>query len=272
MWDYVQRTVTLYMPSYMHKELHRLQHILKGGKEYSPHTCAPIHYGQKIQYAYPLDTAEYLSDKETNIVQQVCDIFLYYAISIGNNILPALTNISSEKPKATTNTEKQVANLLNYFASNSQAEIQYRAIGLQLAIHSDASYLSVTKSRSRDSGVHFLSIGPPDPDNTEDFMPTTNGILLVVCKIMHNIMASEAEAEYGTIFVNTQTAVPILTTLSEMRWKHGPTTTQVENSTAVGIATKEFHQKKSKATDMRFYWINNRIKKGQFHVFWRPGP
>ena len=24
--------------------------------------------------------------------------------------------------------------------------------------------------------------------------------------------------------------------------------------------------------DMRFYWINDRIEKGQFCVFWRPGP
>ena len=24
--------------------------------------------------------------------------------------------------------------------------------------------------------------------------------------------------------------------------------------------------------DMRFYWINGRIKQGQFHVFWRPDP
>ena len=35
--------------------------------------------------------------------------------------------------------------------------------------------------------------------------------------------------------------------------------TAVENSTAVGIATKEFFQKNSKAMDMRFYWINDRI-------------
>ena len=77
---------------------------------------------------------------------------------------------------------------------------------------------------------------------------------------MRNIMASAAEAEYGTIFVNAQTAVPIRTTISEMGWKQGPTAIQVDNYTSVGITTKEFRQKKSKAMDMRFYWINNRIK------------
>ena len=76
--------------------------------------------------------------------------------------------------------------------------------------------LSVAQARSRASGVYFLSKGPTDPDNPEDSVPTTNGILLVVCKIMLNIMASAAEAKYGNIFVNTQTAVPFRTTHSKM--------------------------------------------------------
>ena len=100
-WDYVHITVTLSMSSYVHKALHRFQHILRGGKYYSPHTCSPIQYGQKIQYVDPLDTAEYLPDKETNLVQQVCGTFLYYAISVNNIILPALRDISSEQSKAT---------------------------------------------------------------------------------------------------------------------------------------------------------------------------
>ena len=62
-WDYVHRTVTFSITSYVQNALHIFQHILRGGKEYFPHTCAPIHYGQKIQYADLLDTAEYLSDK-----------------------------------------------------------------------------------------------------------------------------------------------------------------------------------------------------------------
>ena len=80
-------------------------------------------------------------------------------------------------------------------------------------------------------------------------------------------MASASDAEYSTIFVNEQTSVPIRTTLNEMGWKQGPTAIQVDNSTAVGIATKDFFQNKSKAMDMRFYWIYDRIKQGQFRVF-----
>ena len=98
-------------------------------------------------------------------MQQACGNFLYYAIAIYNTILPVIRDISSEQSKATTNTAKQVDKILNNLASNPQAEIQYRASGMQLAIHSDASYLSVTQARSRASGVHFLTEGLPDPKN-----------------------------------------------------------------------------------------------------------
>ena len=90
---------------------------------------------------------------------------------------------------------------------------------MQLAIHSYASYLSVSQARSRVGEVHFLSEGPPNPKNPEYSVLTVNGIILVVCKIMHNIMASKSKAGYGTIFVNTQTDVPIHTTLNKMGWK-----------------------------------------------------
>ena len=84
------------MPSHVRKDFHRFQDILRGGKEYSPHTCAPIQYVQKVQYADPLDAAYYLSDKETKLVQKVCGTFLYCAIAIDNTIILSLIKISSE--------------------------------------------------------------------------------------------------------------------------------------------------------------------------------
>ena len=71
-------------------------------------------------------------------------------------------------------------NILNYLSSNPNVEIKYWASVMQLAIHSDASYVSVFQARSRASGVHFLSEGPPNLQNPEDFMPTINSIILVV--------------------------------------------------------------------------------------------
>ena len=47
----------------------------------------------------------------------------------------------------------EVQQLLDYLTSNPNAIIQYHASGMILFIHSDASYLSVTKERSRASGL-----------------------------------------------------------------------------------------------------------------------
>ena len=125
----------------MRKALHRFKHILMGGKDYPLHIYAPIQYGQKIQYADPFYAVEYLSDKETKLIQKVCGTLLYYAIATENTIIPALSVIYSEQSKATKNTTKQVAKLLKCLASNLNAEIQYRSSGMKLSIHSNDSHI-----------------------------------------------------------------------------------------------------------------------------------
>ena len=65
--------------------------------------------------------------------------------------------------------------------------------------------------------------------------------------------------------------MPIKTTLTEMGWPQpSPTPLQVDNSTAAGIANDTVKQQRSKAIDMHFYWLCDRIKQGQFHVYWPP--
>ena len=51
-----------------------------------------------------------------------------------------------------------------------------------------------------------------------------------------------------------------------------PTLIQVNNSTAVAISNKSIKQKRSKAMDVRFRWIHDRILQEHLHVFWKPGP
>ena len=94
-WEYENRTVTFSMQNYVRKALHKFQHIHMVCKEYSPHICNPIPYVQTIQYAYPLDASEYVSNKETNFIEQVCETFLNYAIFINSTIIPSLSDISS---------------------------------------------------------------------------------------------------------------------------------------------------------------------------------
>ena len=85
-------------------------------------------------------------------------------------------------------------------------------------------------------------------------------------------MASASEAEYGALFLNGQAAVRIITTLIETHHPQPPTLIQVENFTAVGISNKSIKQKRSKAMDMCFHWIQDIILQEHFNVFWKPGP
>ena len=120
-WDYVHRTVTLSIPSYVRKALHRFQHILRGGKEYKPHTCAPIQYGQKVQYADPWMKQSVSQIKIRTLFNKCAGLSYIMPLLSITPFFPALSNISSEQSKTTRNTEKQTAKLLNYLASNPHA-------------------------------------------------------------------------------------------------------------------------------------------------------
>ena len=46
---------------------------------------------------------------------------------------------------------------------------------------------------------------------------------------------------------------------------------RTDNSTADVIMNITVKQKQSKSMDMRFYWLQDRVKQRQFRVFWAPG-
>ena len=166
---------------------------------------------------------------------------------------------------------EEVIHLLNYAESNPDAEIRYQASDMVLHIHSDASYLSETKARSRAGGHFFLSDRSPDPTKPPTGTPTPNGAIYTLSRLLKCIMGSAAEAEIGATYLCGQEAVPIRTTLIELDHPQPPTPMQGDNSTAQGIANETIKQKRSKAIDMRFYWIIDRTRQGQFIIFWRPG-
>jgi hypothetical protein len=84
-------------------------------------------------------------------------------------------------------------------------------------------------------------------------------------------MSSAVEAEVAGVFVNTKEGTTIRTTLEELGYPQPPTPVHVDNTTAVGIENDTVKQRRSKAIDMRFYWIRDRVKQGQFHIYWAPG-
>ena len=71
-------------------------------------------------------------------------------------------------------------------------------------------------------------------------------------------MASAAEAEYGALFLNGQSAVLIRTKLIEMHHSQPPTLIQDDNSTAVGINNKS--SKKNPPRQWICFFVGYRIE------------
>jgi hypothetical protein len=46
---------------------------------------------------------------------------------------------------------------------------------------------------------------------------------------------------------------------------------ETDNTTATGYRNGTIKQKHTKAMDMRFYCIKDRVKQGKFNVYWGPG-
>lgn len=269
-WDYKQGTVDVSMPGYVAAALHRFQHPEPTRDEDSPHAWVPPNYGSTIQLSPLEDTSPPLDKPGITRVQQIIGTLLYYARAIDSTMLVALSTLSAVQSKSTDATADALTRLLNYAASHPDAIVRYHASGMILWIHSDASYLCEPKARSRVGGHFFLSSLPVG--KLPHFQtPKHNGAIHNVCSILTNVMSSATEAEIGGLFHNGKDAASLRLTLIDMGHPQPPTPIQTDNAAADGIVNGTVRQRKSKAMDMRFYWIQDRIRQGQFAVYWRPG-
>ena len=75
----------------------------------------------------------------------------------------------------------------------------------------------------------------------------------------------------GGLFGNRQESTILGTILEELYQPQPPTPIKTDNYTAAGTANKILRQSKSKPMDMRFYWIQDRVKQGQLIIYWKPG-
>jgi hypothetical protein len=189
-------------------------------------------------------------------------------------MLVALGTLASAQAKGTEATAQAVTQLLNYCATHPDAIVRYHASDMQLHVHSDASYLSESQARSRAGGTFFLSSFSkdpkvaPDPNSTP---PPHNGAIHTHCSIMKSVLSSATEAELGALFYNAKDGAMLRTTLESMGHPQQATPIQTDNACASGIANDTVKQRRSKAIDMRFYWIKDRVQQGQFLVHWRRG-
>jgi hypothetical protein len=75
----------------------------------------------------------------------------------------------------------------------------------------------------------------------------------------------------GHFFINAKEGAVLRRTLQELGHHQFPTPMETDNTTATGYRDGTIKQKRTKAMDMRFYWIKDRVKQGQFDVYWGPG-
>jgi hypothetical protein len=273
-WNYEEGYVDLSMPGYVDRMLHKFQHPKPYRPEHAPYAWnAPV-YGKKTQLAAPEDDAPKLDKAGILKVQQVVGTSLYYARAVDMTTLAAIGSISAEQSNATEATKQKITRLLDYFATHPNATVRYHRSGMVLYFHTDASYLSERKARSRLGGYFFLSSRPVDPKRrplATDPAPPSNGAVKVNSTIMKSVLASAAEAETGAMFYNSQDALPIRVTLEEMGHPQPPTHVRGDNSTAIGVANDTIKVRRSKAIDMKFFWLQDREAQEQFHYYWDKG-
>jgi hypothetical protein len=75
-----------------------------------------------------------------------------------------LNDIATEQTKATEKIQAATNQLLDYLAAHVDAAIRYHASDMIFQIHIDASYLSVSKARSRLGGLFLLGNKSPEQD------------------------------------------------------------------------------------------------------------
>ena len=269
-WDYNKRTVGLSMPGYVEKALNRFTHGPPKRPQHAPHAWVQPTYGATTQYTALEDTSAPLNANGIKRLQEIIGVLLYYARAIDSTMLVALGTLASAQTKGTEATARAAAQLLDYAATHPDAVLQYNASDMILHVHSDASYLSEKEARSRAGGLFFLSSRPSTtPDS--DPPPPLNGAIHIVSSIMRNVLASATEAEVGALFHNCQDACMLRTTLDEMGHPQPATRVQTDNACAEGIVNNTVRQRRSKAIDMLFYWVGDRVKLGQFIVHWKKG-
>ena len=261
-WDYIKREVHLSIPGYVQDALVRFKHELRK-LTHQPHRHSLPTYGATIQYAKPDDTSAALGKEDKTFIQQVTGTFLFYARAVDPTMLVALSSIASEQSAPTTETMEKAHYFLDYAASHPDAVLTYKASDMVLSVHSDASYLSAPKARSRAGGHFYLSDNSTEPPN--------NGAVLSIAQILKNVMSSAADAEIGALFVNSRLAIPARTMLIEMGHPQPPTPMQTDNTTALGFVTKNLQPKQTKSTHMQHWWMRDRQDQKQFRYYWGSG-
>ena len=268
-WNYEKRYVDASMNGFVKRALKKYNHPPPKRPQHSPHEWTQPVYGRRqAQQATQPAPSPLLGPDGIKRTQGIAGTFNYYS-EIDPCIKPALNEIATEQSAPTEITHKRTHRLMDYLSTYPNATIRYHASDMVLVFETDAAYLVLPKARSRASGWYILT---NDPTKTKNIIKP-NGPLHVMCTAIKNVQQSASEAETGSTYLGFQRAVPIRTTLEELGHPQPAEGTPAftDNNTSHGILTSTMRPKLSKAFDMRYHWIKDRIQQKQFQLIWRKG-
>jgi hypothetical protein len=219
----------------------------------------PVKYGQ--QYEHIDDSPPVTDPDQLQFIRQVVGVFLYYSRAVDETMLCALNKIASRQANPTDDLMKDVHRFLQYAASFPNGQLVFKASKMKLFIHSDASYLSESKSRSRAGCYPYLG----------DTEHSHNASLGSLSQIMPNVLSSVAEAEYAALFTCALRGCILQNILYDLGYPQMGTLISCDNTTAADAANRTIRMRKLQTTAMRHHWIQDRVQSGQFVVKWSKG-
>ena len=185
------------MGDYTKNSLQELEHLTPKQHFYGPAPYIQPNYKQTVQYIQH-DITPLLLLPLIKFIQ--CTTSNFFSRAIDNTMLHALNNIATATVNGTEATLKATEYFLNYVASNPNASIRFCASNMILQVHSDAAYLVALNTCNCARDYHFLGTN----DQTQ-----FNAPILVLAHIIKNVIASVAEAEIGSLYMNAREAIPL---------------------------------------------------------------
>jgi hypothetical protein len=195
----------------------------------------------------------------------VSGTFLYCDRTVESTLLVTLVNLVTAQIKATTNPLTQIHQILADTSTHTEDTIRYSASSVNITINSDASYISKSQAQSR-AGIIFYLSSPHQHDTPVPTHQATN----IISVILKHIIASAAEAELAALLQCARCLQPP-NHLEELGHPKPPTAIHTDNECANSFAIATVKQHRSKAMDVRFYFIRYCIKQLQFILNWEPG-
>ena len=257
-------TVTMDMRGYMPKILRR-EGIAHEREIHTPANYQQPRRGPEDLLVAKDDISPLISAERALTYMRLIGGFQYYVCSIESAWRPIISKLAQHAAKPTEKNWEELMWLCQHAYTHPNGSIVYRASDMQLKGHTDGSHQSEKNSRSRAAAYFYF--GSADVNDTTDL----NGAILVDSAVISVVTASAAETEYAATFMGAINAEALRTIATDLGHPQGPTPLITDNKTVDGIVNNTCKQRRSKAMDMRFNWVRDRVGQGHFLVMWRRG-